>query len=86
MEFDDLLNLVGDEPVFNSALLMAGAVDPRLIRQQLSRWVKAGKVYQLRRGLYSFAPPYQKNNPIPFSGQSLTKSIVRQFTIGACVL
>jgi len=66
MEFNDLLDLVGEEPVFNSALLMAGDVNPRLIRQQLSRWVKSGKVYQLRRGLYALAPPYQKSKPHPF--------------------
>ena len=35
MEFNDLLDLVDEEPVFNSALLMAGDVNPRLIRQQL---------------------------------------------------
>jgi len=63
MEFDSLLKLVGDEPIFNSSILLAGNVDPKLIRIQLSRWVKAGKIYQLRRGLYSIAPPYQKNNP-----------------------
>jgi len=66
MEFNDLLDLVGEEPVFNSALLMAGDVNPRLMRQQLSRWVKSGKVYQLRRGLYALAPPYQKSKPHPF--------------------
>ncbi len=66
MEFNDLLDLVGEEPVFNNALLMAGDVNPRLMRQQLSRWVKSGKVYQLRRGLYALAPPYQKCKPHPF--------------------
>jgi len=66
MEFNDLLDLVGEEPVFNSALLMAGDVNPGLMRQQLSRWVKSGKVYQLRRGLYALAPPYQKCKPHPF--------------------
>lgn len=66
MEFDSLLQLVGDDPIFESSLLLAGNVDPNLIRIQLSRWVKTGKVYQLRRGLYSIAPPYQKNTPHPF--------------------
>ncbi len=66
MEFDSLLKLVGDEPIFNSSILLAGNVDPKLIRIQLSRWVKAGKIYQLRRGLYSIAPPYQKKQPHPF--------------------
>lgn len=66
MEFDSLLQLVRDDPVFESSLLFAGNVDPKLIRIQLSRWVKTGKIYQLRRGLYSIAPPYQKTPPHPF--------------------
>jgi len=66
MEFDSFLKLVGDEPIFNSSILLAGNVDPKLIRVQLSRWVKTGKIYQLRRGLYSIAPPYQRKQPHPF--------------------
>jgi predicted transcriptional regulator of viral defense system len=66
MEFDSLLKLVGDDPIFESAILLAGNVDPKLIRVQLSRWVKTGKIYQLRRGLYSIAPPYQRRQPHPF--------------------
>jgi len=66
MEFDSLLKLVGDEPIFNSSILLAGNVDPKLIRIQLSRWVKAGKIYQLRRGIYSVSPPFQKRQPHPF--------------------
>lgn len=66
MEFNSLLKLVGDEPIFESSILLAGNVNPKVIRIQLSRWVKAGKIYQLRRGLYSIAPPYQKKQPHPF--------------------
>jgi predicted transcriptional regulator of viral defense system len=66
MEFDSLLKIVGDEPIFESSILLAGNVDPRLIRIQLSRWARAGKILQLRRGLYSIAPPYQKRQPHPF--------------------
>lgn len=36
------------------------------VRKQLSRWTAAGKLYQIRRGLYSLAPPYQKVRPHPF--------------------
>lgn len=61
-----MLKLIGDEPIFESSFLLAGNVDPKLIRIQLSRWVKAGKIYQLRRGLYSIAPPYQRRQPHPF--------------------
>ncbi len=66
MEFDSLLKFIGDEPIFESSILLAGNVDPKLIRIQLSRWVKAGKIYQLRRGIYSIAPPYQRIQPHPF--------------------
>lgn len=66
MKFDELLGLVGSEPVFESALLLAGAVQPALVRKQLSRWVQQGALFQLRRGLYCLAPPYQKVKPHPF--------------------
>ena len=66
MEFNSLLKLIGDEPIFESSTLLAGNVDPKLIRIQLSRWVRAGKIYQLRRGIYSIAPPYQRIQAHPF--------------------
>jgi predicted transcriptional regulator of viral defense system len=66
MEFTHLLDIVGNEPVFETGLLLAGAVDSRDVRRQLSRWTKAGRLYQLRRGLYALAPPFQKVKPHPF--------------------
>ena len=66
MDFEYLLELVGDEPVFETTLLLAGKVNPNVVRLQLSRWKKRGRVYQLRRGLYALAPPYQKVKPHPF--------------------
>lgn len=66
MEFGRLLEIVGDEPVFETALLLAGKVNPNAIRLQLTRWTKGGRLYQLRRGLYALAPPYQKVKPHPF--------------------
>ncbi|RMH79461.1 MAG: hypothetical protein D6681_19130, partial [Calditrichaeota bacterium] len=59
-------NIVGDEPVFETGLLLAGEVNPNHVRRQLSRWTRAGRLYQLRRGLYALAPPYQKVKPHPF--------------------
>lgn len=52
MNFKELVEIVGDEPVFETDLLLAGAVDPAAVRKQLSRWTTAGKLFQLRRGLY----------------------------------
>lgn len=66
MEFRQLLEIVGREPVFETGLLLAGAVDPKHIRRQLVRWKNAGKIIQLKRGLYTLAPPYQRVPPHPF--------------------
>lgn len=66
MRFEKLLQIIADEPVFETGLLLAGKENPDDIRRQLSRWVKAGKLYQLRRGVYAPAPPYRKKAPHPF--------------------
>ena len=67
MQFTDLLGIVGDAPLFETGLLLAGDVDPANVRRQLSRWTAKGRLYQLRRGLYTLAPPYQKVKPHPFT-------------------
>lgn len=66
MNYDDLLDLIGEEAVFESSLLLAGDVSPQYVRMQLSRRVKSGRLIQLRRGLYAIAPPYRKVKPHPF--------------------
>jgi predicted transcriptional regulator of viral defense system len=66
MEFENLLKIVENQPVFETGLLLSGDVDPFNVRKQLSRWTASGKIYQLRRGLYSLAQPYQKSVPHPF--------------------
>jgi len=66
MKFDELLASAAKEPFFETGLLLAGAVDPADVRRQLSRWVQAGRVIQLRRGLYTLAAPYQPTPPHPF--------------------
>jgi len=66
MKFERLQQIVGNEPVFETGLLLAGDVDPASVRRQLSRLVASGRLLQLRRGLYALAPPYQKSKPHPF--------------------
>lgn len=66
MNFKQLLTVIGSEPIFESSLLLAGDISPDYIRLQLTRWKKAGRIYQLRRGLYAIAPPFQKTKPHPF--------------------
>ena len=63
MNFARLLELIGDEPVFDSAVLLAGPVNPADLRRQLSRWTKAGRrtavLCELLRGALTWAesPP-----------------------------
>jgi len=66
MKWSELVALVADEPVFASSLLRSGSDNVGAVRLQLSRWVKAGRLYQLRRGLYALAPPWRKIEPHPF--------------------
>ena len=66
MEFERLMEVVDDQPVFETSLLLAGDVDRANVQRQLSRWTKAGRLYQLRRGLYALAPPFQKVEAHPF--------------------
>jgi hypothetical protein len=55
----ELLAVAANEPVFDSGLLLVGAVRSGDVRRQLSRWAAAGKILQLRRGLYALRKPYQ---------------------------
>lgn len=66
MKWEELLQIVGREPVFHSSMLVAGGVNPIDLGRQLSRWVKSGKLIQLRRSLYALSEQYQKTNPHPF--------------------
>ena len=66
MRFDDLLELIGNEPFFSSSLLGVVGVSSRHARLQLVRWVHAGKLVRLRRGLYALNRPFRKVAPHPF--------------------
>ena len=66
MKWEELLQIVGREPVFHSSMLVAGGVNPIDLGRQLPRWVKSGKLIQLRRRLYVLSTQYQKTKPHPF--------------------
>ena len=71
MKFDELLDIVGDEPVFSSALLRVGDVDAVDLASQLSRWVASGKLISLRRGVYALAPSMRRASLIRSRWQDL---------------
>jgi predicted transcriptional regulator of viral defense system len=54
MRWTELLEAVGDAPLFETGSLLVGGVDPRDVMRQLSRWTTSGKLVQVRRGLYVF--------------------------------
>ena len=66
MYLSELLEIVEDEPVFETGLLRSGRPADAGLGVQLSRWSRAGKILRLRRGLYALAPPYRKTVPHPF--------------------
>ena len=66
MKFRDVLALVGNEPVFASALLRSGQTPQAQVHLQMSRWVAGRKLVQLRRGLYAFATTWRKVEAHPF--------------------
>jgi len=67
MNFNDLEAIIGTEPLFDTGILLAGSdQSPNYIRRQLSEWVTADKIRQLRRGLYALSPPHRKTRAHPF--------------------
>jgi predicted transcriptional regulator of viral defense system len=67
MKWGQLLKMVGHEPFFYSSLLRAGPVSTVDLGKQLSRWVKAGSLLKIRRGLYAFPAECGQTRPHPFA-------------------
>jgi predicted transcriptional regulator of viral defense system len=66
MRYEELLEIVGPDALFETGLLMAGVSNPQALQRQLSRWVRAGRLVKVRRGLYAVAPPHRIAAPDPF--------------------
>lgn len=66
MRFSELLEIVGDLPIFRSSLLLAGDRDLSDVRRQLSRWKRSGKVIQLRRNVYALGSSWRRVELHPF--------------------
>lgn len=75
MNFSSLLHLTGALPCFDLALLIQAFDDRReVIRVQLSRWMKQGKVIGLRRGIYTLAEMYRR---APLTPAELASALYR---------
>jgi len=66
MKFASLLARVPVFGLFRTGDILAGEDNPAAVRRQLDRWVKSGKIIQLRREVYQLAPPYRQSPPHPF--------------------
>lgn len=53
---------------------MAGVFDPRPLKVQISRWEKAGKLIQLKRGIYLLSETYRKEEVFGLYIASLLKN------------
>ena len=65
MKFNELFRMITKTPLFNSKWLLAGS-DAAPIYRQLDRWVKDGKIVQLKRGWYLLSEPYRNELPHPY--------------------
>ena len=74
MKWPALLEKVGEEPVFKTSTLVSGDVKLPVLRLQLSRWVRDGRLLQLRKGVYTIAKPYGKVPPEPLYLANVLKS------------
>ena len=60
MEFEELLKKVSRLAVIDAEALYSGTANRASVEVQLSRWHKAGKLIQLKRGLYALSETYRK--------------------------
>lgn len=66
MKFESLVILTRDMACFDLALLTQAFDDQReVIRVQLSRWIRRGKVIPLRRGMYALGDTYRHAHLVP---------------------
>ena len=59
MKFEEFIKRVQKMPVIETEMLLSGVSDPSPFKVQISRWQKAGKLIQLKRGVYLLAPEYR---------------------------
>ena len=62
MKWDEFLKQVRHLPVIESEMLLTGTADPSAISVQLVRWARAGKLVQVKRGVYILSDIYRKTD------------------------
>lgn len=61
MKWDSFLELVHEFPLFDLPTAVQLSGEPRVrVTAQLSRWIRAGRIVPLRRGLYALSDVYRR--------------------------
>ena len=63
MKFETLLKTFHNSPVIETENLFTGMENIEGVKVQISRWEKAGKLIQLKRGYYLFSESYRTVEP-----------------------
>ena len=71
MNFEYLLQRFRGAAVIDTENLFTGMKNIPAIKVQISRWVKAGKLIQLKRGFYLFSNNYRATEPFGYYIASL---------------
>lgn len=74
MKFEEFINLWGDLPIIDTANLLSDGKQAPAMKVQITRWQKAGRIIQLRRGIYVLAETFRKVEPYgPYIASILKK-------------
>jgi predicted transcriptional regulator of viral defense system len=60
MKWEEFIKVVGQLPIIDTEILLAGVSRPEPMKVQISRWEKSGKLIQIKRGIYLLAEHYRK--------------------------
>ena len=66
MRFEQFAQKVRPLGLFETSTILPFYDTPQQAQRQLSDWTRTGKLLQLRRGLYTFAPPHSGERPINY--------------------
>ncbi len=66
MKFEELLEQVPPEGIFRTGQILAGRCAPDHVRRQLYRWIRQGRIIQLRREVYMLSDNRRGMKPHPF--------------------
>lgn len=67
MKIEELAERIPENGVFRTGQILSGKQHPAHLRRQLDRWVKNGRVLQLRREVYMLKRPYVSTAAHPFA-------------------